>query len=82
MDQQNNILLTGGSGLLGSKIISSNLYPRLIVPSRNEMDITDKKSFPTVVGVRDTIHNFRSVNTPLDKNQNMSGRALKQKMTS
>lgn len=38
--QFNNILLTGGSGKLGSHIINSRMFPNLLSPTRNECDIT------------------------------------------
>lgn len=37
------ILLTGGSGNLGRAILKSGLFLNILAPSRNEMDITDKK---------------------------------------
>ena len=40
MSSKKNILLTGGSGSLGSEIIKSNLFNRLISPSKKELDIT------------------------------------------
>jgi dTDP-4-dehydrorhamnose reductase len=39
-----NILLTGGTGFLGSKIIDSNLFKNLYYPTREEMDLTDMDS--------------------------------------
>ena len=39
-----NILLTGGTGFLGSKIIDSNLFNNLYYPTREEMDLTDINS--------------------------------------
>jgi len=34
------ILLTGGTGKLGKAIIESNLFPNLLAPARDELDIT------------------------------------------
>ena len=36
----NNILLTGGSGNLGKKILESKFFDNLLTPSRQEFDIT------------------------------------------
>jgi len=38
-----NILLLGGSGTLGSKIIKSKLFPNLKYPSKKKLNILDKK---------------------------------------
>ena len=39
-----NILLTGGTGFLGSKIIDSSLFNNLYYPTREEMDLTEMDS--------------------------------------
>ena len=39
-----NTLLTGGSGFLGRKIVSSNIFQNLLVPSRSKLDIINKAS--------------------------------------
>lgn len=38
------ILLTGGSGTLGSAILKSELFQNILFPSHNELDISDKDS--------------------------------------
>ena len=38
------IFLTGGSGKLGSAIRNSGLFPNILAPSHQELDITDEKS--------------------------------------
>ena len=38
-----NILLLGGSGTLGSKIIKSKFFPNLKYPSKKKLNILDKK---------------------------------------
>ena len=40
---KNNILLTGGSGTLGSCIIRSKLFKNLIYPSKSSLNILKKK---------------------------------------
>lgn len=44
MSNGKNILLTGGSGLLGSEIVKSGLFSGLIYPSKKELDITKSES--------------------------------------
>ena len=38
------ILLTGGSGTLGSHIVKSGLFKELLTPGRDELDITSHES--------------------------------------
>ena len=38
------VLLTGGTGKLGQAIVSSGVFPSLLAPTREEMDITDQQS--------------------------------------
>ena len=48
-----NILLTGSSGKLGKAIKESGLFPKLLTPSRKELDITDERSVSSYFSTHD-----------------------------
>ena len=48
-----NILLTGGSGTLGTQIIKSKLFDNLLITSRKEVDITNPTSIDKYLCIND-----------------------------
>ena len=50
MGNNKNILLTGGSGNLGSKIIKSNLFDSIISPSKKLLNISNSESIDSFMG--------------------------------
>ena len=48
-----NILLTGGTGKLGSAIRKSGLFPNLLSPSHSELDISDETTVKQYIAAHD-----------------------------